>query len=74
MAVLSRKPVREQGFNGCFRDISVEEFIVRADFNDLKAFLHEICGELSKLFVPAVGIDDHADVLVRVICGDAEIV
>lgn len=30
--------------------------------------------ELSKLFVPDVGIDDYADVLVRVIFGDAEIV
>ena len=52
----------------------VEEFIVRTDFDDIKALLHEIGGELQEFFKAPVAVEKGADVFCGVICGDAEIV
>ena len=55
-------------------DVPVEEFIVRADFDDFEAFSDEIRRELPKLFKAAVAVKDGTDVLCGVVSGDAEIV
>ena len=52
----------------------VEECIVRADFDDLEAFLDEIRRKLPEFFKASVAVEDSADVLCRVIRGDSEIV
>ena len=57
-----------------FGDISVEEFIVRADFYDFEALMNEIGAELPELFKASVAVEDGADVLCGVVSGDAEIV
>ena len=57
-----------------FWDILVKEFIGRADFNDLEAFLNEIRAELPELVKASVAVKDGADVLCGVVSGNAEIV
>ena len=54
--------------------ISVVEFIVCADFDNLKAFLNEIRAELPEFFKSSVAVKDGADVLCGVVSGDAKIV
>ncbi len=58
----------------CLLDVPVEEFIVRADFDDFEAFLDEIRAELPELFKASVAVEDGADILFRVVSGDTKVI
>ena len=74
---LPQKPMPKQDKGSIFRNfgnVAFTELIVRADFYDFEAFLDEERRELPELFKASVAVENGADVLLRMISGDAKVV
>lgn len=57
-----------------FGNVAFTELIVRADFDDLEAFLDEERRELPEFFKASVAVEDSRKIFGGVVSGDPEIV